>query len=84
MYTINRYIYVDKHTRNKFEIFARNVDFADSLIKRINNLGVFSLRRARLHFYKVTNLDIPPYELEQEQDRTVSDWEKKKNDNEKE
>ena len=79
MLKINRYKYVDVNTRSKFEVFARNVDFADKLIERVNALGVFTLRRAKLFFCRAMKSDIPPYEIEQEQISTIEDWEAKKN-----
>ena len=75
MYVINKYKYVDKKTRNKFEIFARNEGFADDLAKRISSLSVFNLRRSRFGFMKRMATDIPPYEIELEQIKTVSTWE---------
>ena len=78
MFKINRYKYVDVNTRSKFEVFARNVEFADNLIKRVNKLGVFTLRRAKLFFCKPMRSDIPPFEIEQEQVSTIEDWEAKR------
>ena len=37
MFSINKYKYVDVKTRNKFEVFARDVNFEDKLIERQNN-----------------------------------------------
>ena len=78
MFEINRYKYVDVNTRSKFEIFARQVEFAENLIERINKLGVFTLRRAKIGFCKKMVSEIPPYEIEQEQISTIEDWEAKK------
>jgi len=78
MFKINKYKYVDVNTRSKFEVFARNVEFADNLIERVNKLGVFTLRRAKLFFCRAMKSDIPPYEIEQEQISTIEDWEAKR------
>lgn len=79
MFSINKYKYVDVNTRNKFEVFARDVNFADRLIERINNLGVFNLRRAKFRFCRKMATDLEPYRIEQEQEETVKGWEEKKN-----
>lgn len=83
MFRINKYLYVDRHTRNKFEVYARNELFADKLIERINAIGVFDLRRAKIRFCKVMESDISPYELEQEQLETIERWEAHANEQEK-
>ena len=67
MFKINRYHYIDKKCRIKFEIFARKDEFADSLISMINELGIYQLRRTKIFFKKEVYVDIPPYELEQAQ-----------------
>ena len=77
MFVINRYVYVDRSTRNKFAVFSRTVELADELIKRVNNLGVYSLRRAKIGFVKVHHTELPPYEVEQEQIKTIEVWEAK-------
>lgn len=84
MFTINKYLYVDRHTRNKFEVFARTVDFADKLIERINKIGVFNLRRARIGFAKIYETEKPPFEVEQEQISVVEEWEANNNGKKKE
>ena len=75
MFEINRFKYIDIKTRSKFEIYSRKVEFADELVERINKLGVFNLRRAKIFFKKKMATDIPPYEVEQEQVETISGWE---------
>ena len=77
MFKIKKYRYVDRHTRNKFKIFARTEQFADELAKRISKLGVFDLRRARIRFMQNCVTDIPPYEIEMEQLKSIEEWEKK-------
>ena len=79
MFKINKYRYVDVKTRSKFDIFARNVEFADKLVERVNALGVFNLRRAKIFFCRAMISDIPPYEIEQEQVATIECWEEKAN-----
>lgn len=74
-FEINSYIYVDKKTRNKFNILARNVEFADKLAERISNLGVFNLRRAKIRFCRKMVTEIGPYEIEKEQLKNVEEWE---------
>lgn len=75
MYETNKYLYVDKKTRNKFVIFARKVEFADELAARITKLGIFNLRRAKIRFCKKMFTEIPPYEIELEQLNNVRKWE---------
>ena len=75
MFEINKFRYVDKNTKNKFDIYVRHVELADELAKRITDLGVFDLRRAKIGFCKKMVSDIPPYEVEQEQIKTIEEWE---------
>ena len=77
-YHINKYLYISRGSHSKFEIYARTIEFADSLADRITSLGVFNLRRAKIHFCTPTITEIPPYEMEQEQLKTIEEWEKKK------
>ena len=79
MFEINKYKYVDVNTRSKFEIYSRTLEFADKLIDRINNLGVFTLRKAKFGFCKAMTSEIPPYNVEQEQEETVRKWEENAN-----
>ena len=67
MFHINRYIYIDKKVRIKWEIFARDVALADQLAERITSLGVYNLRRVKIGFCKKVLTEMPPYELEQAQ-----------------
>ncbi len=76
MFNIYRFLYISRGTHLKHVIFARNVEFADKLAKRITDLGVFNLRRARIGFCKLMVTDTPPYELEMEQLATIEGWEK--------
>lgn len=76
MFTINKYKYVDVKTRNKFEIYSRTLEFANELANRISMVTIFNLRPAKIGFCKRMVTDQPPYELEQEQLRTVEEWEK--------
>lgn len=72
MFAINRYIYVDKKKRVKFEVFARKVEFANALIERVNKLGSYFLKPKRFFFMKQVLVECPPYELETMQDDYVS------------
>lgn len=83
MFEINKYKYVDVNTRSKFEVYSRTLEFADKLIDRINNLGTFTLRKAKVGFCKKMTSEIPPYNVEQEQEETVRKWEENANDKEK-
>ena len=78
LFSINRYMYVDVNAHSKHVIYARNMEFADELAKRISALGIFKLRRAKIFFAKKLVTDIPPYEIEQEQLSTVESWEEKR------
>lgn len=71
MFKIFRFIYVDRAARIKWEIFARNVAFADQLASRITTLGTYQLKRKRIGFCKPVLTEWPPYELEQAQDEYV-------------
>ena len=78
MFKINRYLYIDKNVRQKWEIFARKEEFADQLANRITALGVYNLRRVKIGFCKPVLVEIPPYELEQAQEDYVEECESKK------
>lgn len=78
MFWINKYTYVDVNTHNKFEIFSRTVEFADSLVERINKLGTFTLKERKFRFYTKIETDLPPFSIELEQSQTISNWEKHK------
>ena len=75
LYRINRYHYIDKKVQIKFEIFARKVELADELAKRISIACKYNLRRKKLFFSKEVYAEIPPYELEQAQLEYVEDIE---------
>ena len=83
MFEINKYKYIDVNTRSKFEVYARNLEFADNLVERINKLGVFTLRKARFRFCRKMVSEIAPYNIEQEQEQTVNEWEKTANEKRK-
>ena len=67
MFKINRYHYVDKKSKVKFEIFSRTTEFADELANRITKIGIYSLQRVKFGFCKPVLTEYPPYELEQAQ-----------------
>ena len=75
MYWINRYKFVDKKTKNIFEIYSRTEEFANNLVRRINDLGLFCLVKARFHFCKKLDTEIAPYSIEIEQEEVVTNWE---------
>ena len=75
MFYINKYTYIDVNTHSKFVVFSRTVEFADKLIDRVNKLGTFTLRRARFGFCKKMQSELPPYNVETEQEHTVEKWE---------
>lgn len=77
MFAINRYIFVDKKKRVKFEIFARHVEFANSLVERVNKLGEYKLKPKRFFFSKRVYTQYPPYELEMSQQDYVEEMEAK-------
>ena len=79
MFQINRYKYVDRKKHTKFVVFARTIEYAESLISRVNALGDYCLVKARFGFIKKQYSNIPPYEIEQEQLRTIQEWEEVKN-----
>ena len=66
-YHTNRYIYIDKKKKIKFEIFARTVDTADELANKMSIVTNYKLIRAKLFFKTPVLVEIPPYELEQAQ-----------------
>lgn len=76
VFKINEYVYIDRHTRNKFVFYARKEELADELAKRVTALGIFNLRRARIGFCKLYVTETPPYELELEQIEVIEGWEK--------
>jgi len=75
MFETNRYVYIDRKKRVKFEVFARKVEFADGLIERINKLGFYNLKRKFFGFAKRVLVDQPPYDIEMSQDSYVSHME---------
>ena len=76
-YRTNKYTYIDVLSKGKFDIFSRTLEFAESLVNRLNNIGFQKLRRKRLGFCKKVLVTIPPYELEQAQLECVEEWEEK-------
>ena len=79
MFEINKYKYVDVNTKSKFEVYSRTLEFADKLIERINNIGTFTLRKAKFRFCVKMTTEMPPYNVEKEQEETVSKWEEQAN-----
>ena len=71
-FVINRYVYVDRKKRVKFEVFARKVEFADGLIARMNKLGTYNLKRKWFRFATRVLMEQPPYEIEMSQDNYVT------------
>lgn len=53
MFKIYKCIYVDKKSRIKWEIFGRTIEFTGGLAKRVSNLGLYNLRRAKMGFCKL-------------------------------
>lgn len=77
MFKIYRFRYVDRKTGTGWVFFARSEAFADKLAERISGLGIYNLRRTRIGFRKTYVTDIPPYELEMEQEECVEIIEKR-------
>ena len=75
MFETNRYVYIDRKKRVKFEVFARKVEFADGLIERINKLGLYKLKRKFFGFVTRVRIDQPPYEVELAQENYVNHME---------
>ena len=73
MFKIYRFRYVDRKTGTGWVFFARSEAFADKLAERISGLGIYNLRRTRIGFRKTYVTDIPPYELEMEQEDYVEE-----------
>ena len=78
MFATIRYIYIEKRERIKFEVFARKVEFANTLIERVNNICGYELKPKRFGFAKKVLVKIPPYELEQMQEDYVDRMEEQK------
>ena len=78
MYWITKYTYVDINTHNKVEIFSRTIKFADSLVERINKLGIFTLKKRKFRFSTKMETDLPPYSIELEQAQIISNYEERK------
>ena len=76
-FTINEYKYKDKNTGFHFIFYSRTMQFANELAKRITNLGLFDLVPLKFKFCKNVVTDIPPYEIEIEQQRTIQEWERR-------
>ena len=73
MFHINRYRYIGKGVR--YEVFARNAEFADSLIARVNKITNYKLRRKWFGFCKQFMTETPPYEIETAQLQGVEEME---------
>lgn len=81
MFKIYEYRYKDRKSGLGFVFYARKEEFADSLASRISALGMYSLKRKIIGYKKTGHTEIPPYELELEQEEYVEDMEKKIIDN---
>ena len=75
MFTFYEFRYYDKRSKLKFVFYARTVEFADHLAKRMTDLGVYVLVRKKFFFMKKVYSGIPPYEIEQEQEETIDGYE---------
>ena len=75
MFKIYEFRYKDKKSGLGFAFYARKEEFADSLADKIAVLGIYSLRRKRLGYKKKGYTEIPPYELELEQEVYVEEME---------
>ena len=77
MFEVYEFRYVDKKTKQGFVFYCRNVELADQLAERITKMGIYNLRRAKIGFQKKYLSEKPPYELEQEQIKTIEKQESK-------
>lgn len=77
MFAIFKFTYVGRGLGKGaiFEIFARKAEFADDIVKRLNAITDYNLRRKRLFFKKKYLTDTPPYEVEQAQEESISQME---------
>ena len=75
MIKIYEFRYKDKKSGLGFVFYARKEEFADSLAAKITALGIYNLKRKRIHFKKQGYTEIPPYELELEQEAYVEEME---------
>ena len=77
MFKIYEFRYRDRNSGVGFVFYARREVFADRLASRITALGIYSLQRRKIGYKKEYYTEIPPYELELEQDEYVEGMEKK-------
>lgn len=75
MFKIYEFRYRDKKSGLGFVFYARKEKFAEELARRITSIGLYSLKRKRIHYKKKGYTDIPPYELEQAQEEYVESME---------
>lgn len=80
MYRTNRFVYIDRKEKLKFEVFARHVEFANGLIERVNKACRYNLKQKRFGFARRVLVEIPPYELEMLQQDYVERMEAKANE----
>lgn len=69
-YTIYKYIYIDKESKMKMVIFAREDETANKMLNIANECNDIEWKPYRSLFTKhktLIEVPIPPYELEQEQ-----------------
>lgn len=77
MFEVYEFRYVDKKIKQGFVFYCRNVELADQLAERITKMGIYNLRRTKIGFQKKYLSEKPPYELEQEQIKTIEKQESK-------
>lgn len=77
MFKIYEFRYKDKKSGLGFVFYARKEEFADSLAAKITALGMYDLKRKRIGYKKKGYTEIPPYELELEQEAYLEEMEKK-------
>ena len=75
MFKIYEFRYKDKKSGLGFVFYARKEEFADSLAAKITALGIYNLKRKTIGYKKTWYTDIPPYELELEQEEYVEEME---------
>ena len=75
MFKIYEFRYKDRNSGIGFVFYARSEVFADRLASRITALGMYNLRRKKIGYKKEYYTEIPPYELELEQEEYVEDME---------
>ena len=70
-YTINKYLYIDKESKMKMVIFAREDETARQMVEiantEENDFHWVQYKRFFKPYKKEIVINVPPYELEQEQ-----------------